>query len=122
MSHPARVRTSLHRHTPSGHAKPRWISVIAAAMTIAAVPAIAPPLAPKDIRVVKATEVALTAQPSGLVNPADVYLGGPPAGAVAGTTGVSVIVHQPLNPLAGNAIGASVTTHDISEAGATSPS
>jgi hypothetical protein len=52
--------------------------VIAAAMTIAA-PAIAPPLAPKDIRVVKATEIALADQPSVLANPGNVYIGAYPA-------------------------------------------
>ena len=113
MSHPARARTPLHRHTPSGPAAPRWISVMAAALTVAAIPAIAPPLAPKDIRVVKATEVALTAQPSGLANPVNVYFDAPSAGDVAGTTGVPVVVRQSLNPLPGNAIGASVARRTL---------
>ena len=85
---------------------------MAAALTVAAIPAIAPPLAPKDIRAVRATEVALTAQPSGRANPVNLYFDAPSAGAVAGTTSVSVVVHQPLKPLRGNAIGASVATQD----------
>ena len=59
---------------------------MAAALTVAAIPAIAPPLAPKDIRVVKAAEVALTAQPSGVVNPVN-HFDAPRADDVAGTTG-----------------------------------
>jgi hypothetical protein len=116
MSHPAQARTPLHRLTHTGPAAPRWISVMAAALTVAAIPAIAPPLAPNDIRVVKATEVALTAQPSGLVNPVN-YFDTPSAGDVAGTTGVPVVVRQSLKSLPGNAIGAPVSTQDSSGKG-----
>jgi hypothetical protein len=114
MSHPTKARTPLHRHTPSGSAAPRWISVMAAVLTVAAIPAIAAPLAPKDIRVVKAAEVALTAQPSGVVNPVN-HFDAPRADDVAGTISVPVVVRQSLNSLPGNAIGGSISTQDTSE-------
>jgi hypothetical protein len=69
-------------------------------------------LAPRDIRAVKATEVALTAQPSGLANPVNVDFDAPSAGAVAKTASAPVVVRQSLKPLPGNAIGASVATQD----------
>jgi hypothetical protein len=58
VSHPAQVH-------PTRTAR-RWISVVALSLTVASVPAIAAPLAPRDIRVVNATHVALAAQPTAL--------------------------------------------------------
>ena len=90
MSHPARAHTPLHRLEHSEPAAPRWIGVVAAAMTVTAIPAIAPPLAPNDIRAANATHVALAAQPAGLTNPANVYVDAYPVRAAAGTSGVPV--------------------------------
>lgn len=45
---------------------PRWISLIAASMTVASVASVAPPLAPRDQHVVNATAVALTAASSAI--------------------------------------------------------
>ena len=64
MSHPPQVRTPRHRRT----APSRWVGLVAAALTVASVTAIASPLAPKDIRVVHATEVALTAASSNVAH------------------------------------------------------
>ena len=63
MSHPPQVRTPRHRRTTPS----RWIGVAAAALTVASVTTVAAPLAPKDVHVVHATEVALTARSTGLV-------------------------------------------------------
>lgn len=52
-----------HPHTIT----PRWISVPALSLTVAAVPTIAPVLAPRDIRAVKASQVALGAESAGLI-------------------------------------------------------
>ena len=57
MSHPSHPHT-----TPSS----RLMSAITVSLTIAAVPAIALPLAPKDIRVVTAAQVTPAAEPAGV--------------------------------------------------------
>ncbi|GAB7069225.1 hypothetical protein H7J06_20440 [Mycobacterium hodleri] len=57
MSHPPQVRTPRHRRT----APSRWVGLVAASLTVASVTAVASPLAPNDVRVARATEVALTA-------------------------------------------------------------
>ena len=57
MSRPPQLRTA-----------PRWVG-IAAALTVASVTTVAAPLAPKDIDVVHATEVALAARSTGLAVP-----------------------------------------------------
>lgn len=64
MSHPPQVRTPRHRRTSPS----RWVGVAAAALTVASVTTVAAPLAPRDVRVVHATEVALTAASSNVVN------------------------------------------------------
>ena len=46
---------------------PRWVGIAAAALTVASVTTVAAPLAPKDVHVVHATEVALAARSTGLV-------------------------------------------------------
>jgi len=56
VSHPPQVRTA-----------PRWVGVAAAALTVASVTTVAAPLAPKDVHVVHATEVALAAWSTSLV-------------------------------------------------------
>lgn len=56
MSRPPQVRTA-----------PRWVGVAAAAaLTVASVTTVAAPLAPRDVHVVHATEVALAARSTGL--------------------------------------------------------
>ena len=55
MSHPPQVRTA-----------PRWVGFAAAALTVASVTTVAAPLAPNDIHVAHATEVALAARSTGL--------------------------------------------------------
>jgi hypothetical protein len=92
MSHPPQARTTHHRHTHSCPAAPRWISVMAAALTVAAIPAIAPPVTPNDIRVVTATEVAL------------------------------VVVYQSVKPLSGNHVGSSVAKGNTTVIAVVSPS
>lgn len=61
MSHPPQVRTPRHRRTSPS----RWVGV-AAALTVASVTTVAAPLAPNDVHVVHATEVALAARSTGL--------------------------------------------------------
>lgn len=63
MSHPPQVRTPRHRRTSPS----RWVGAAAAALTVASVTTVAAPLAPRDVRVVHATEVALAAASSKVV-------------------------------------------------------
>jgi hypothetical protein len=67
---------------------------MAAAVAVAAVPALAPRLAPKDIRVVQSTQVALAAEPAAGPNLVSDYFGAYPAGGAAGSPGVSGRVQQ----------------------------
>ncbi|WP_156720971.1 hypothetical protein [Mycobacterium sp. Root135] len=62
MSRSPQVRTPRHRRT----SPPRWAGVVAAALTVASVTTVAAPLAPKDVHLVHATEVALAARSTGL--------------------------------------------------------
>lgn len=62
MSRPPQVRTARHQRTSSS----RWVGVAAAVLTVASVTTVAAPLAPNDVRVVHATEVALAARSTGL--------------------------------------------------------
>jgi len=57
VSHSTQARTPRHRRT----APSRWAGLVAASLTVASVTAVVSPLAPNDVRVVHATEVALTA-------------------------------------------------------------
>ena len=73
---------------------------MAAAVAVAAVPALAPRLAPKDIRVVQSTQVALAAEPDAGPNLVSDYFGAYPAGGAAGSPGVSGRVQQLLTEAA----------------------
>ncbi|OPX11082.1 hypothetical protein [Mycobacterium sp. AT1] len=52
--------------SPQVRTAPRWLGIAAAALTVASVTTVAAPLAPKDVHVVHATEVALAARSTGL--------------------------------------------------------
>ncbi|KAA0093141.1 hypothetical protein CIW49_27245 [Mycolicibacterium sp. P1-18] len=57
MSHQPQVRGPRHRRT----APSRWVGLVAASLTVTAVTAVASPLAPRDVQVVHASQIALTA-------------------------------------------------------------
>lgn len=53
--------------SPQVRTAPRWVGIAAAALSVASVTTVAAPLAPNDVHVVRATEVALAARSTGLV-------------------------------------------------------
>ena len=75
--------------SPQVRTAPRWVGVAAAALTVSSVTTVAAPSAPRDVRVVHATEVALAARSTGLA----VAVTPPPVSTLFDPTVTPVLAH-----------------------------